>query len=265
MLYSIGESASVTSSLTKNLSKKDTVRLLEIASHAINGNIRDDYKAIVTELKNLIPVEGVMGISVFAANGKELDKIKLDYINFGFPDEFPETYSARKYQFVDPCFKELLKTFGFVDNQLIAKRGLTKQEKAVYLFVRECGLRFGFMYGIRTSDFKKAMLFSFHAHSSNSINQRLKVIIESIVPFMSVLLQKIINPIESNNKYQLTIRETEILQWLKEGKSSWEISMILNIGESTVNFHVTNIMRKLNATRRTQAVAIALSQGLIEL
>lgn len=61
----------------------------------------------------------------------------------------------------------------------------------------------------------------------------------------------------------LSLREKEVLNWLKKGKSSWEISTILNIGESTVNFHITNIMQKLNAVSRTQAVAIAVEQGLI--
>lgn len=62
----------------------------------------------------------------------------------------------------------------------------------------------------------------------------------------------------------MTKREIEVLRWLKEGKSSWEISMILNIAECTVNFHVASIMRKLNATKRTQAVAVAIQNKLIE-
>jgi len=67
----------------------------------------------------------------------------------------------------------------------------------------------------------------------------------------------------SNPSAALSLREKEVLNWLKKGKSSWEISTILNIGESTVNFHITNIMHKLNAVSRTQAVAIAIEQGLI--
>jgi DNA-binding CsgD family transcriptional regulator len=57
-------------------------------------------------------------------------------------------------------------------------------------------------------------------------------------------------------------REKEILKWLKKGKSSWEISVILNISERTVNFHVGNIMQKLNAVSRTHAVAIYIEKGI---
>ncbi|MBI5664683.1 MAG: response regulator [Nitrospirae bacterium] len=67
----------------------------------------------------------------------------------------------------------------------------------------------------------------------------------------------------SSQSAALSLREKEVLNWLKKGKSSWEISSILNIGESTVNFHITNIMQKLNAVSRTQAVAVAIEQGLI--
>jgi DNA-binding CsgD family transcriptional regulator len=63
----------------------------------------------------------------------------------------------------------------------------------------------------------------------------------------------------------LSAREKEVLNWLKQGKSSWEISVILGISESTVNFHVYNVMHKLDASSRPQAVAAAAHLGLIDL
>jgi DNA-binding CsgD family transcriptional regulator len=62
----------------------------------------------------------------------------------------------------------------------------------------------------------------------------------------------------------LTARELEILKWIKEGKTSWEIGKILGISERTVNYHVSDITRKLNAMNRNHAVAIAVSHGLVE-
>ena len=66
-----------------------------------------------------------------------------------------------------------------------------------------------------------------------------------------------------NNGSPLSMREKEVLKWLKMGKSSWDISIILDISERTVNFHITNIMNKLDAMTRTQAVAISIEKGLI--
>ncbi len=55
----------------------------------------------------------------------------------------------------------------------------------------------------------------------------------------------------------LSPREREVLKWLKCGKTSWAISLILRISERTVNYHVNNIMRKLDVSSRIQAVSEA--------
>jgi DNA-binding CsgD family transcriptional regulator len=64
---------------------------------------------------------------------------------------------------------------------------------------------------------------------------------------------------------KLTSRERECLSWVAEGKSSWEISRIISCSERTVNFHVGNVIQKLNVANRSQAAAKALAVGLIGL
>jgi len=61
----------------------------------------------------------------------------------------------------------------------------------------------------------------------------------------------------------LTDREKDALSWAARGKTNSETADILSISEQTVEFHVRNASRKLNATNKTQAVAIALTLGLI--
>lgn len=70
---------------------------------------------------------------------------------------------------------------------------------------------------------------------------------------------------DSPKKNHITRREIEVLQWLQQGKSSWEISKILGLSERTVNFHVYNIMEKIEAVNRPQMITIALRMGLINL
>jgi LuxR family transcriptional regulator, quorum-sensing system regulator CviR len=62
----------------------------------------------------------------------------------------------------------------------------------------------------------------------------------------------------------LSPRELEVLKWLTLGKSSWDISVILKISERTVNYHVTNIMKKLDVTSRLQAVSEALNRDIAD-
>jgi RNA polymerase sigma factor (sigma-70 family) len=63
----------------------------------------------------------------------------------------------------------------------------------------------------------------------------------------------------------LTPRETEILQYIAEGLLNKQIANKLGISEQTIKNHVTSILRKLNANARTEAVVLALKQGLISL
>jgi LuxR family quorum-sensing system transcriptional regulator CciR len=69
----------------------------------------------------------------------------------------------------------------------------------------------------------------------------------------------------ANAKVELSARERDCLRWTAEGKSSWDIGMILKISENTVNFHLKNAMRKFGTTSRTVAVVQAIRLNLIEL
>jgi len=62
-------------------------------------------------------------------------------------------------------------------------------------------------------------------------------------------------PAEERDDVRLTARERDSLLWVAEGKSDWEISVILGVSETTVRFHVDNARRKLSAVNRAQAVA----------
>jgi DNA-binding CsgD family transcriptional regulator len=63
----------------------------------------------------------------------------------------------------------------------------------------------------------------------------------------------------------LTPREREVLTWAALGKSAWEIGEILHITKRTVDEHVRTAARKLGAMNRTQAVAIALRNRIIDI
>lgn len=61
----------------------------------------------------------------------------------------------------------------------------------------------------------------------------------------------------------LTEREQQVLELLAHGLSNREISGRLYISETTVKFHVRNVMRKLRSSSRAEAVYEASKMGLI--
>jgi DNA-binding NarL/FixJ family response regulator len=62
----------------------------------------------------------------------------------------------------------------------------------------------------------------------------------------------------------LTQREREILQLLADGMSNADVATRLFISQETVKSHVRHILAKLEADTRTQAVAIALREAMID-
>jgi len=63
----------------------------------------------------------------------------------------------------------------------------------------------------------------------------------------------------------LTDREVEVLQQIAQGNANRDIAGKLFISEETVKVHVKHIMEKLRATDRTQAVAIGVRRGIIQI
>jgi LuxR family quorum sensing-dependent transcriptional regulator len=70
--------------------------------------------------------------------------------------------------------------------------------------------------------------------------------------------------LEAGERALLTPREREVLAWVAQGKSAWEIGEILDITKRTVDEHAQTAVRKLGAVNRTHAVAIAVRERIIE-
>jgi DNA-binding NarL/FixJ family response regulator len=63
----------------------------------------------------------------------------------------------------------------------------------------------------------------------------------------------------------LTARELEVLRLIRDGYRNKQIADQLSIAETTVNFHIKNLVAKLGANDRTHAVTIAVRRGLLQM
>jgi NarL family two-component system response regulator LiaR len=77
-----------------------------------------------------------------------------------------------------------------------------------------------------------------------------------------VLIQRVNEPAQSGS--DLTEHERNLLALMVEGKSNGEIAERLFVSQSTVKFHVSNILSKLGVSGRTEAVAIAVKHHLVK-
>lgn len=103
------------------------------------------------------------------------------------------------------------------------------------------------------------------AHGEHPINESLttrpKVAEQVLLQFQELSRRTEADAIIS----PLTPREMEILKYIGLGYLNKQIAAELSISEQTIKNHVTSILRKLNANARTEAVVLALKQGLISI
>jgi DNA-binding NarL/FixJ family response regulator len=71
--------------------------------------------------------------------------------------------------------------------------------------------------------------------------------------------------VEHLGEENLTSRELDVLRLIRDGHRNKQIADHLGIAETTVNFHIKNLVDKLGANDRTHAVTIAIRRGLLEI
>jgi len=76
---------------------------------------------------------------------------------------------------------------------------------------------------------------------------------------------RLVMGVSAGGQESLTPRELEVLTLIGQGRSNGEIAAMLAIAPRTAKVHVQNILSKLGATNRTEAVSLAVKQRLISL
>jgi LuxR family transcriptional regulator, quorum-sensing system regulator CviR len=243
------------------LSGTDAIQLLELVHMSISCDGEDDFKGLFPKIREIFHFDSAI---VVLGNQKNKDFIASGGVDIDFPEAF-----FREYGSMDLLHKDLLVKDALASRRLQYWPGdwerLGQSEQIVSLCL-DYHMPEGCIHSARSvGPAKNDCIFSFSG-SSIAHDARSSAILELIIPHLHMALGHIVNTGGSQlGPVILSIREKEVLNWLKQGKSSWEMSVILGISERTVNFHVYNMMRKLDAVNRTQAVAAALRHGLIEL
>jgi LuxR family transcriptional regulator, quorum-sensing system regulator CviR len=245
-----------------NLSGSEALSILEIIDGCLSCHSETEYRNLFTKLQNLFPYHSA--IAVLGYQDKRHGFVWASHANISFPEGWLSEYISKNY-IQDDCI--VLQNFITYDVQAwsVARKARCRKKE-----ITELGMDFGLRecqtHGWRPSPGKMGSMFCF-AGPSMGLDMHSNIILELIVPHLHLALSRIwgsksrIGPENGN----LSAREKEVLNWLKQGKSSWDISVILGISERTVNFHVYNMMRKLGVTSRLQAVAVATESGLIDI
>lgn len=99
---------------------------------------------------------------------------------------------------------------------------------------------------------------------------KLDLYLEILLPQLLATLMRVMaagetkSAINARRPRIITMREAEMLAWVREGKTNAEIAQILGLSAFTVKNHIRHCMQKLDVGTRGQAVAQAISLGLLK-
>ncbi len=184
-----------------------------------------------------------------------------------FPHAWLTRYEAHSYFKVDPAVAHCSASL-----QPYPWRRFREHlgDPAVRRFVtdaRSYGLRSGISLGLCGPNGESGFL-SFASGLEEEVK---RADIDAAIPLMHLILPYLHDTVRrigwplllTGTDVHLTAREQECLLWTAEGKTSHEVASILHISESTVAFHLRNVMQKLNVYNRSHAVAKAILLRLL--
>jgi DNA-binding CsgD family transcriptional regulator len=134
----------------------------------------------------------------------------------------------------------------------------TYGDSELYLQFRTHGIGSGVAAALPLSGVDQRIYVGFsRADESIESDRHLGGQIAALMLAASLATSAFNNPNDAAKSCPLSVREIEVLRWVREGKSSWDIGVILGISDGTVNSHIRNIGKKFGMSTRMQAVVYA--------
>jgi len=251
------------SALYSLLSGNDALLLLETIHKSVSCATEEDFLGLFPSIKELFPYDfagSILG-HIDKSNG-----LVMSYgVNISFPEEWLNEFLSNNYFQMDVATLETFKTYRLHHWSYLKQKHIDIPQEIKTLNM-DFGVLESYCHGSAPSvPENDGSMFCFASQQMKQ-EKRTEIILEHLTPHLYLALSNVFNNTQSKMlNVVLSKREKEVLNWLKLGKSSWDISIILGISERTVNYHVYNIMDKLNASNRPQAVAIATRLGLVSL
>ncbi len=234
--------------------------LLEITHECISCRSDADVRHLFEKARELIPSRHAYVISGYVDARRGI--VPTDGVNINFPEEFLREYMARGYLRTDSVLK---KSFATHRVQYTSERDPARPREIISLLA-DFGMQEGYTNGSGPSSPADDGCVICFKGPSIGYEPRTAAIVEFLAAHLHLAISGVRQgeaESEADAPVVLSGREREVMAWLQEGKSSWDTSVILGISERTVYFHVGNIMRKLGAKNRPQALAIAARRGLL--
>ncbi len=183
-----------------------------------------------------------------------------------YPTDWREYYDINNLANVDPVVKHCFENTAPIHWHQIINASSNNKELKFFKDAARAGLCSGMSVPVHGSRGEFGML-SFASRKSiadipDETISKVMLWAQIIAPIAFSRIVALVG--HSPNFNSLTPRENSALLWAAEGKTTWEISKILDCSERTVFFHIDNATKKLQAANRYQAISKAILLGYIQ-
>lgn len=229
------------------LSKKDIILIQETAFVAGQVTTPSQVAGLVTWIKQFVPFD-YSACGHFSLSQQDIPGLAYSTYN----QEFCNIYMNQGLH-VDPAVIQLATTrtgqASSLDNPTII------EPKSVLGLKLDFGIRTCLSFAVRGVG-SLSMYVAFSNFESRQ-SPRLQAVLNIVMPhvFLAYMRANTKNRFSIQPLSSLTPREHEIMKWVYEGKSNWEIAGIFHVSLNTIKFHMKNIMLKLGVENRWAAVA----------
>jgi LuxR family transcriptional regulator, quorum-sensing system regulator BjaR1 len=176
------------------------------------------------------------------------------------PEGWVNEYLAREYVLSDPIVRHCMESLNPFLWQEALEATISDDAKKVMMRAEAYGLTNGVCFPIHNiNGFEAGVSLSGFPRPPKKTEMR-SLYLACIMAFNAV---RRIRSDHSLRIHPISDREKEVLTWCALGKTSKEIAYILFLSENTVNVHIKNVLGKLSARNKTEAVTIAVRDGII--
>jgi DNA-binding CsgD family transcriptional regulator len=254
-------------SWSKYLSKGDLLHLLEIVNGCLECDCIDSFTDLLRNLKKIAGFDAAICTCVEPSSlPASIDEIMRPF-NHRCPknlmDDQTDMWRYERCHKIDAPLQAILSSLDLQDT--LGTAGPFGDGRLNIVIPQSNGRRLtdGWIYGVHEKRCNRWILFVF-ACQRRLDDPRSSIAINLVMPQLLHAFRGF-RYLCSAQPFNLSKREYEVLNWIKIGKTTWEIAQILAVSESCVNFHIDNLRKKLNAVNRGQALAVAVAAGLIKI
>lgn len=230
------------------------------------------------DLLNLLTVPAACVQDVFACVQKVAQALGFDHVAYGFQASYPVTrpcitqlnnypkawqehYAKVGYLYIDPTVAHARKS----QTPLLWSERTFAKAPGLWTDARDHGLNVGWAQSSLDGKGSGSMLTL--CRSKDPLTPKELLAQEQhmrwLVQVTHVSCSRVLVKEATDALPQLSRRELEVLKWTADGKTAQDIADILALSKHAVDFHLKNVVNKLQVSNKTSAVARAALNGLL--